>query len=768
MSHLHLNIFPIKVPDVAITVGVLPFVSKDTLRQLRDQHQGTHLFKRDKIEERDVIFSIPLDGTKCSLASEHCEVKLRERLGIAKILLIEAFTAIFAKASNRQIVDVSPLSVLSAENSHDYLRIAADGKSFPTWLSVRLGHKIDARVFAFNGREPFLGLLFDHHAIKQIARPCSDWILDRFDLKGYYVSEKVPFRDTRLQPRLRLAGKVEKIDGTTLSLADCRDGKEVVEASEVQLDANYHGFTAALEFVFGRDWEQVDESLFQILSSAQIGPRKLEELTRIGNRLTQKPLAVLPGIELSVLPALQEGNPLFPPVLKAPQALYIFNKSLNKPPATDAKRGILENGPYSQEFFTPTKPKFCVICEQSKKGIVEQFLLKLFEGNSEPGRNSYFPNGLIKTYRLQGRDVKFFTAENGSAAAYRKAAQDALAIVATEADRWNLAYVQVDGSSRELHGNANPYLAVKSAFLSQQIPVQEFRTETVNQYGVGLDFTLSNLALASYAKLGGTPWQLKVDNPLAHELVIGLGSASISDSRLGARQRMVGVTTLFTNEGRYLLGSMSRAVPFEEFSEAILEMLTTAIERAKTDMNWQRGDEVRLIFHSFKPFRDAEANAVIALAEKLKEFTVDFAFLHVAQEHEIMLFDSRNPGVTGFRRDIVKGEFAPLRGQYILLNKHNSILSLTGAKQVKKPTDGMPYPVLLHLHRNSTFTDLDYLTKQMFVFASHSWRSFDMSKMPVTILYSQLIARLLGRLGSLQSFGPDSISARLNRLRWYL
>jgi len=40
--------------------------------------------------------------------------------------------------------------------------------------------------------------------------------------------------------------------------------------------------------------------------------------------------------------------------------------------------------------------------------------------------------------------------------------------------------------------------------------------------------------------------------------------------------------------------------------------------------------------------------------------------------------------------------------------------------------------------------------------------------MPVTILYSQMIARQLGRLGRLPHFSIDSIHGRLNRLRWYL
>ena len=203
---------------------------------------------------------------------------------------------------------------------------------------------------------------------------------------------------------------------------------------------------------------------------------------------------------------------------------------------------------------------------------------------------------------------------------------------------------------------------------------------------------------------------------MAHELVVGLGSTSISDSKLGARQRMVGITTMFTSEGRYLLGNMSNAVPFEDYGKAVVEMLTSSIERARSDMNWQKGDEVRLIFHSFKPLKDIEADAVKAVAVSLKDYHVDFAFLHVAQDHDTVLFDSDNPGAKSFAAgmargvDVMKGEFAPMRGTYLTLNKSNAILSLTGSREVKKPTDGLPYPVLLHLHRSSTFSGLWILT----------------------------------------------------------
>ena len=593
MSHLHLNIFPIGLPDVEIQVGILPFDSKDAMRELRTTHAGTHIFNRVSVDEggkkQNLIYAVRLDGTACTIAPETQKIRLLDNLGVARQLVNESFISSFSGKAGRKIVDVGPLKVLSSEKEHDFIAQAVNDTTVPSWLLVRLAHAIEARVFHFDGQDPFLGLVFDHHTYRRLTRPCSEWIAERGNLTGLYVSEKSPFNDKRIEPRARLVGRVVSVNGNTLQLADCREGRNTVEAKDVEIEADYNGFMWCLTAAFGGKASTIERRLFDLQSAAQVGPKKLNELVRIENRLTNKPLRLLPGIEAPVLPHLDTKGKRFPTVRQAPQALYVFDRTFNKPALDSATRGIVELGPYSQQGFTPSKPRICVVCERNRKGEVEQFLQKLFEGHNEPGRKCFFPNGWIKTYRLQGKDVRFFPADGPTAAAYRKAAQEALASVTTEAERWNLAFVQVDESSHDLRGDANPYLIAKSTFLSQQIPTQEFLTQTIRRNGAGLDFILSNIALASYAKLGGTPWHLKVNNPMAHELVVGLGSASISDSRLGTRQRMVGITTLFTSEGRYLIGNMSNAVPFEEYGKAVVEMLTSAIERARVDMNWQKG-----------------------------------------------------------------------------------------------------------------------------------------------------------------------------------
>jgi hypothetical protein len=767
MSHHHLNILPVEIPDAQIEVGIIPFDSREALKHLRKEHNSKYLFKRTRIESHDAIIALRLDGEPFGLAGEKREINLREHLGLVASLTMERFLASFSGQPTRRVVDVNPLKVLSSLPQHDLIAQAAQGQSVPDWLITRLCHSTQARVFNFDKQEAFVGLVLDYHTFREVGRPCSEWIDAGLDLRGLYVSERITWTDTRVQPRGRLVGKVAKVTGRTLHLVDCREGRETVEAQDVHIEADYDGFMRVLSATYNANAKAIERRLFDLQSRIQQGPQKFNELLRLEQRLVQHSVKLLPGIVAKVLPHLDEHQQGFPEVRKAPQALFVFDPTFNKPAYSEPLRGISEHGPYSQRNFTPSKPRICVVCQANRKGEVEQFLRKLLQGNVEPGRRSYFPNGLIKTYRLQDCDIKFYTAENDSAAAYRKAVVQATGSVINDADRWHLAIVQVDGSSHLLHGEANPYLVAKAAFLAQQIPVQEFRTETMLTQGSSLDFILSNIALACYSKLGGTPWQLKVDTALAHELVVGLGSASISDTRLGSRQRLVGVTTLFTNEGKYLIGNMSQAVPFEEYGSAVVEMLRGAIEQARVDMNWQKRDSVRLIVHSFKPMKDSEAEAVKIVAEQLTDYHVEFAFLHIAQDHNSFVVDSESTGETSYRGE-VKGAFVPLRGTYMNLNKRDALLSLTGGKQIKKATDGLPYPLLLHLHRSSTFNDLTYLTQQVYTFACHSWRTFDKAGMPVTILYSELIARLLGKLALIPQFSIDSIHGRLNKQRWFL
>jgi hypothetical protein len=60
------------------------------------------------------------------------------------------------------------------------------------------------------------------------------------------------------------------------------------------------------------------------------------------------------------------------------------------------------------------------------------------------------------------------------------------------------------------------------------------------------------------------------------------------------------------------------------------------------------------------------------------------------------------------------------------------------------------------------------LADQAFSFSCYSWRSFFPAPLPITILYSELIAELLSGLRLVSDWDPDAMLGRIWRTRWFL
>ena len=224
----------------------------------------------------------------------------------------------------------------------------------------------------------------------------------------------------------------------------------------------------------------------------------------------------------------------------------------------------------------------------------------------------------------------------------------------------------------------------------------------------------------------------------AHEFIVGLGMADIGHGRLAPRERFVGVTTLFTADGDYYLSNLSKAVAADEYRKTLVKTLRSAISNVQTGMNWQRGDRLVLVFHSlFKRFSHLDVGAVKDLIAEFHDYDIRYALLEFHQQHPYLIFDTGQRGVPVFDSNAIKGEFAPTPGQYLQLTDREVLLCLRGPKQLKRPEDGMPRPIFIRLHNDSSFTDMRHLTEQVYAFSCHSWRSFLPASMPVTIQYSE-------------------------------
>jgi hypothetical protein len=756
-ASLALNVAPITYPKSVLTAYSEAIGSPVEIRAIRERYRGTHLVRRYE-ENRALIVPLQADSP---VLSDPVHVDLSKSPGLVAALIRESLLN-YLSSIGRQIIRLNPITFIDTKT--DLLQQAAQGKSKSEFVSVGPAIAIDIRVFEYDLGNPFVGSALTVRVVKSINATCRELLAKGLNITGLYVGPRLPDRDSRIEARLMSFGRVSRIEGESLILDDARPGQDRISSSDAFLDAGPDAMKRVFEYEYGTEAAAVRTKLFHLENEFNSGPKKWNRIQQVNAFLQTLSLEFLPAIKFKV----QSLDSKLPPVETCPKPIYVFDPS-GVQTKTWHDGGLQEFGPYTRQTFTPSRPRICIVCQEHMKGRVEQFLQKFLRGIPAVHANrKAFANGLIGKYRLENCTTSFFMTENSSAEAYRKAATQAIQKSTSENFRWDLALVQVEEKFKTLVGDSSPYFVTKGIFLTQQVPIQDFRTETTSMPDSTLQYTLNNMALATYAKMGGIPWLLKANPTIAHELVFGLGSAHLRGSRFGSVKRLVGITTVFSGDGKYRVSTISKAAEMESYGTALLESLRETVTRIKTEMNWQSSDHVRLVFHAFKPVKDVEAEAVKTVMSELGNFDLDYAFLHVAEHHPFLLFDHSQKGVYDYETKKSKGISVPARGLFMHLSARETLLTLIGPTQVKTANQGIPSPVLLRLHPSSSFSDMTYLTRQVFLFASHSWRSFFPAELPVTIKYSDLIARLLGNLGTLSNWNSDVMVGRIANTRWFL
>ena len=495
---------------------------------------------------------------------------------------------------------------------------------------------------------------------------------------------------------------------------------------------------------------KINEKLYNAVSTFSNGKNKFGRIKAFVNFLKKSQFFENNGIQIDELFNITSKVNNF----EKPQFTFDHNNV-----ATGIEYGLKNFGPYTKPHFDRNDPAICVICSETRQGEVEQFIRKFLSGIKG---HEYFSNGLEGKFGIGRSTVKIFTFTSSTPDGYKKAIEKALEYKAGD-QLWDLALVQIEKSFKDLKVNDNPYFTAKAMLMALGIPVQDFTIEMLLQNDKTLGYSLNNMALATYAKMGGVPWLLQSIPTVAHELVIGIGSAYISDDKNNSRNnRVMGIMTVFNGSGQYIFTRKSNAVSPDGYKEELANVLEDTINKIKASMSWVEGDTIRIIFHSMvKEFNKNEIEAVQDVIEKFKKYNIEYSFVKLSKEHLWETFDTN-------REFENKGCLAPTRGQYFKVSDYEMLICLTGGKELKKMSDGHPQCIYASVHKDSTFKDIKYLSNQIFNFSAHSWRSYFVSPLPVTIIYSNLIAYSLGWLNQLPKWDNSCLFHRTGSAKWFL
>ncbi|GBC73199.1 hypothetical protein HRbin04_00595 [archaeon HR04] len=395
---------------------------------------------------------------------------------------------------------------------------------------------------------------------------------------------------------------------------------------------------------------------------------------------------------------------------------------------TNPRRGLRYYGPYDLNFLEMDKVKCIVLSPSLSDG---QTLIKgLMEGEGQfKGFEDLFklPLECIGTtiYNSE-KDFNYVLNE----------------IVSKNPD---IVYVVLNDR------NQNIYSQIKLELLANGIPSQMITIKEIRKTH-GRVYTLENLSLATYAKIGGTPWTISTSNK--SRLILG-----ISRTKDSQEQYLVGFVVSFTNDGDFLfMRSETPVVEWTEYIERLSKLIEEAIIEYKKGIGNEnkRGSIDSIIIHLHKKPGKNEINA-IEDGLKCAVQDIPYAIVHLNEYSNFRLFDSSH------------SSYIPCKGLYVTLSLHESLILLDGRVNNERNKVGMPRILDVRIDKRSTLDVKNFsdIFKQVYDFSFINWRGFNAAAIPVTLNYSKLIAKMVGNLNTVE-WNELIIKRKLRDKKWFL
>jgi len=422
---------------------------------------------------------------------------------------------------------------------------------------------------------------------------------------------------------------------------------------------------------------------------------------------------------------------------KLPIPKLRFHPSSLQAQHEDARQGLRRYGPYDALSLGKEKIRCTLIYPQSLAKEKQTLVSGLLSG-----RDSFL--GFQSLFRIPIDFVEKPTPSE-EAEGFRQAIEAAL-----RRDGPDLVMMIMRDRDQQI------YTMAKSLLLGNGIPSQMVTAEKIRNPS-GLPWTLENIALQVYAKIGGTPWTVMSPDQ-RRELVIGVSRTM--DKR---RNFVVGFITLFTHDGDYQFLYSLAPKPMEwekldEYRDALAELIVDACR----EFEQRQGKPSSVVIHLCKrpgKFRE------IAAAEKALERVgrnLPYALLHLNDDTNYRLFDASH------------STYVPQPGIKVEIDPHTALLFLDGrvpdrtGQEIRRKR-GVPRLLEVRMDGRSTMpvSEFPRLVEQVFAFARINWRGFNAQAIPATLNYSYFVARLVSEVGA-ENWNHIASAGILRDKAWFL
>jgi len=416
---------------------------------------------------------------------------------------------------------------------------------------------------------------------------------------------------------------------------------------------------------------------------------------------------------------------LYGSILSPPQLRFSYSSTFAV--ASDARKGLKQFGPYDAALLPQSQISCGLIYPSGMESLKQSFINGLIDGEGNfPGFDRMFRIPLI------------IGAEQGIKYGSESEVRRAISSVVNQP--LDLVFILAPVTGGRF------YSMIKRELLGNGIPSQVVMDGKI-QPSDGRQWVLENLALASYAKIGGTPWV--VANPeKKNQLILGVSRAQDASKKF-----LVGFVTVFTSEGDFLMmHSGAPVIEWERYADGLKSLILESVEEYQS----KKGVPEEIILHFHKRPGERELRAIESALKSLGK-PIPYALMHLNDSSNFRLFDSTS------------STFIPEAGIRVDLSQHQSILLLDGLVNGKRRRQGVPNVLDISLDKRSTLPSSIFsrLTQQVFNFSRLNWRGFNSTASPVTLLYSKLISKMMIEVGT-ENWNQIVASGKLRDKSWFL
>jgi hypothetical protein len=335
----------------------------------------------------------------------------------------------------------------------------------------------------------------------EIEGTAADLIGDGLDLRGLELIDRDAPREARF------LGTVVEVNGDDLIVRGANQSVTVA-AKRCSVEPSLATFSAVFERTLSvRDLDRYETAEWRLQAQTTSGRGYTDYLHNLCEYFNKRdPVEIAPNLRCTFRGPVAfnkdrsgSAGRLLPPVE------YCFSTDRS---STDIypSRGLEKFGPFDSGTFDKKRPRILIVAPSHHQGEVEKFIRRLRDGMASE-RVQRFQRGLIGLYRLAKIDLDWLLVElpadgaPGAGSRYRDRLKESF-----NADRPPDVAIVILRDRDAFSDPDNPYDSVKAFLLSQGVPSQQVRLATLRQSPASFAYTLENIAVALYAKLGGSPW----------------------------------------------------------------------------------------------------------------------------------------------------------------------------------------------------------------------------------------------------------------------